>query len=103
MTNIDKRKLKEKDNERIKSLEEDTPAEPEQQTGKKKRKREEKETPQARKERKIKERMMQKREAEKAERLASERRVRASARRVRKAARPGGAAVVNKKKGQRRR
>merc|ERR1712014_88968 len=34
-----------KDIERIKSLEEETPAEPEPQTGKKKRKREEKETP----------------------------------------------------------
>merc|ERR1712187_900375 len=85
MTNIDKRKLKEKDNERIKQIEEEVDDEPEPQAKSKKRKREKQEAPQARKERLARERMIKRKEAEKAERLASERKVRASARRVRKA------------------
>merc|ERR1712187_193400 len=57
MTNIDKRKLKEKDNERIKQLEDEAVEEPEPQAKGKKRKRDKQEAPQARKERLARERM----------------------------------------------
>eukprot|EP00928_Gymnodinium_smaydae_P090859 TRINITY_DN74574_c0_g1_i1.p1 TRINITY_DN74574_c0_g1~~TRINITY_DN74574_c0_g1_i1.p1 ORF type:complete len:711 (+),score=206.19 TRINITY_DN74574_c0_g1_i1:46-2133(+) len=91
MTNNEKRKLKEADGERVKkaaeefAIEEEAPA----QAGKRKQRGDQR-SPEERREAKTRERLKQRKAQETAERLASQARVRASARRQRKASRPGG-------------